>query len=213
MRKNPTYNTWASMLARVRGTSGYQDLHLYKNKGIGVCDRWLVYCNFLADMGERPKGMSIDRIDANKGYCKENCRWADCTTQARNRPGFVVLDFDKAVELTVRFHRGELRKNLAKEYGLSEGSVGDITRGRSWKDAYQKAKEILCINEEIRMGRKIIKSETIKEIIIESKKGATKKELCAKYSIHYEYMLLICSGKARKREYAEAMNALATSSQ
>lgn len=57
----------------------------YKN--IFVCERWLEsFDNFLEDMGERPsKDYSLDRIDSNKGYFLENCRWADITTQNRNR--------------------------------------------------------------------------------------------------------------------------------
>jgi hypothetical protein len=62
----------------------------YGGRGITVCDRWIPsaggsFENFLADMGERPKGTSIDRINNSLGYYKKNCRWADAKTQVANR--------------------------------------------------------------------------------------------------------------------------------
>ena len=79
-----TYTSWACMVARATGT--YKDpvnSKYYEN--ISACEEWLVFENFYNDMGERPStNFSIDRIDPNLGYCKENCRWADKTTQARN---------------------------------------------------------------------------------------------------------------------------------
>jgi hypothetical protein len=72
----------------------------YADKGIEVCPRWGDFENFLSDMGRRPKGMSLDRIDGSKGYYKENCRWADRKTQMRNKCTNVNLTFNGKTQCT-----------------------------------------------------------------------------------------------------------------
>ena len=78
-----TYRIWQSMIQRCRN-SNLEIFKYYGGKGITVCDEWLDYSTFLRDMGERPKGRSIDRIDGGKGYYKDNCRWATNKEQSRN---------------------------------------------------------------------------------------------------------------------------------
>jgi hypothetical protein len=84
MWQTPTYNSWGCMIQRCYNVK-YTDYHNYGGRGITVCDSWKEsFLNFFNDMGERPIGTSLDRIDNNKGYSKDNCKWASRKEQARN---------------------------------------------------------------------------------------------------------------------------------
>lgn len=82
--KTTTYNSWLAMRQRCYYEKS-DEYFRYGERGINVCDRWLnSFENFLEDMGERPQGHTLDRIDSLKGYSKDNCKWSTPTEQARN---------------------------------------------------------------------------------------------------------------------------------
>lgn len=86
--RSPTHNSWTAMRARCRGRNNkaHRDWVGYAARGIKVCDRWMKFENFLADMGERPSNKhSIDRIDVDGNYEPGNCRWATSSQQRNNK--------------------------------------------------------------------------------------------------------------------------------
>lgn len=84
MCKTTEYKTWTAMLQRCNNPKdkGFPD---YGGRGISVSKRWLVFSKFYKDMGERPAGLTLERINNNGDYETFNCKWATCTEQVRNQ--------------------------------------------------------------------------------------------------------------------------------
>jgi hypothetical protein len=82
---SPTYRSWRAMLQRVYSPT-YHARQDYERRGITVCDRWRnSFEAFLTDMGERPEGLTLERVENDKGYEPGNCQWATIKEQANNR--------------------------------------------------------------------------------------------------------------------------------
>lgn len=93
MRRTPTYVSWYGMLSRCRNRNG-SHYDYYGGKGVKVCERWLLFENFYADMGIRPVGSSLDRINGDGNYEPGNCRWATSVQQSVNREYTRKLSFN-----------------------------------------------------------------------------------------------------------------------
>lgn len=100
---HPLYNVWMSMKGRCQNPK-YRQWNDYGGRGITVCDRWKKsFHNFIEDMGPRPEGHSIDRIDNDGNYEPGNCRWASRKEQQRNQRRAVFVEIEgrqyRAIEL------------------------------------------------------------------------------------------------------------------
>jgi hypothetical protein len=118
------------MLGRCRQLNHHSAKN-YIGRGITVCERWQSFENFLADMGEKPIGKTLDRENNDLGYFKENCRWATPFEQTVNR---------RSTKLTSDV--------IARDYEICHQQVCAISKGKSWKGSTITAAFLLDLEEE-----------------------------------------------------------------
>lgn len=94
LTRTKTYRSWESMKQRCLNPHA-PDYGRYGGRGITVCDRWVnSFTAFASDMGIRPDGKTLDRIDCNGNYTPENCRWATATEQQQNKTNCPTIEYD-----------------------------------------------------------------------------------------------------------------------
>lgn len=130
--RTPTYSSWARMIQRCTNPK-YNKYQLYGGRGITICDRWLKFEDFLVDMGERPKGKTIDRFpDRNGNYEPGNCRWATINEQNRNLNTTIMVEFKGKIvalkDLTERFRVNHHTALVKHKKGIP---IMEILRGKS----------------------------------------------------------------------------------
>lgn len=113
MSNTKEYTTWVSMINRCYDKNRESWIH-YGGRGIIVCDSWRNFENFYEDMGDRPEGTTLDRINVNGNYCKENCRWATILEQSNNKRWnrYYVFNGEKLT-----------KAELSRTTGISYGSL------------------------------------------------------------------------------------------
>ena len=120
--QRPEYTVWVNMRQRCTNPKSDQFKN-YGARGITVCDRWLSFKNFFADMGERPPGKTLERSDVNGNYTADNCVWATPLEQGAN--------MRKTVRLTMNGRTLHLRA-WAREVGISPKTIINRVRLLGW---------------------------------------------------------------------------------
>lgn len=119
-RGTDTYTSWCAMRRRCLVSSD-KDFPRYGGRGVTICDQWGEFQNFLADMGDRPRGTTLDRIDPEGNYSPDNCRWATASEQQRNRRD--------SVEWVVKGIKFPTLLEAATHFGVTEQTIVRWVRG------------------------------------------------------------------------------------
>ena len=142
-KKSEYYNLfgiWARMRDRCNRTTN-QDYKYYGGKGIIVESIWDDYLEFkkwsLLNGYEKNQNLQIDRIDGNKNYCPENCRWVTPKVNQRNRD-CVILNEEKALEIRILLKKGIKISELAIMYNVNKTTIGNIKSNRTWQECQIK---------------------------------------------------------------------------
>lgn len=130
-RNEELYGSWNTMLHRCLNPTN-EKYYCYGARGITVDPRWFDFDVFKKDMGPRPKGASIERVDVNKGYEPANCIWLSLSKQSRNRR---VVKYSPTVARRVRMASaiGVSRKEIQSMFGIGLPSIKKIVSGKHWR--------------------------------------------------------------------------------
>lgn|SRR3990167_3377603 len=137
----PEYNSWRAMRERCNNTTN-SHYASYGGRGISYCDRWSEFTNFLIDMGARPIGTTLERINNDDNYSPDNCIWATNSQQSRNTTRTKKLTFNG---------KTMCMKDWADELGICAGTIKHRLKTMSVEDALTKirySKRVRCRSAE-----------------------------------------------------------------
>lgn len=135
------HRIWSGLLARCKGTSHERDRRNYSDRGIAVCERWNSFENFFEDMRESySDDLTIERIDTNGLYCKENCRWAThLEQQANKRNNRVIFYQGETMHLAEYCRRTKVSRGKITAY-LNRGLTGDQAEEAARQSTYNRGR-------------------------------------------------------------------------
>ena len=129
--KSPTYVSWQNMRARCLNKNN-PNYPYYGALGISVCARWDSFEIFLQDMGDRPKGTTLDRKDNSLGYAPDNCRWANGLEQRMNQ-GRGSLTESQVIEIRRLSGMSKNGAEIGRMLGIPSWAVQRVRRGQTFK--------------------------------------------------------------------------------
>ena len=130
-KRGREYKAWISMRQRIFNIydSNYPN---YGGRGLTICDSWDDFANFLKDMGKCPKGLQLERVDNEKGYFPDNCKWVSAKEQQRNRRD-TKLSLEKAELIRSEYKKGNISQvQLGKLFGVDNTTIYKVVHNKRW---------------------------------------------------------------------------------
>lgn len=182
----PTYATWVNMINRCHNPK-YHKYPWYGGRGIYVCDAWRENArNFVEDMGYRPEGRTIGRIDNDGPYCRENCRWESVRQQSRNKRNSALIEFGGRVQVLA---------DWAAELGISRATL--VERIERWG-----VERALSTPPKSNIGEQNSFSKLTEDAVREMRRmhlgGASAREIAEHFPVCMENVSRILRGKIWK---------------
>ncbi len=128
-KSSPTYQSWYNMKRRCQD-SNHKYYKYYGGRGIKVCERWRDFVNFLSDMGEKPEGLTLDRINNDGNYEPGNCRWATRKEQNQNQRDYKTQYLFIAMNNQGTMIASNNQREFARQHGLDQGCITNCLNGR-----------------------------------------------------------------------------------